>query len=163
MISAFAFVKVNAQNNLQKINLENQKIVDESSPEEINFMYVTRTGSVFLFSNIRKSHRLFGYGKPNVKSEKLILFSVFTNDVENNPFQCKFGSYYESSAMKSKGLQLKFIKFQGDFAEMEIQRTFSETTEESLRASEKNNSVQNVNKTKVYFWKKYIKIDKTPK
>jgi hypothetical protein len=38
---------------------------------------------------------------------------VFTDDVENNPFGCKLGAYYETAGMDK--LTLKFISSNGNF------------------------------------------------
>jgi 5-hydroxyisourate hydrolase-like protein (transthyretin family) len=72
-------------------------------PEDLTKAYVRLSegdSTIYVTANIRKDHRIFGYAKPNIKSEKLILFSVFTNDVEGNPFHCKLGAYYETSGYK---------------------------------------------------------------
>ncbi|MGI4741192.1 MAG: hypothetical protein ACRYG7_38990 [Janthinobacterium lividum] len=67
-----------------------------------------KTKSFSLVANIREDHQIFGYATPNVHSEKLILFSVFTNDVKNNPYHCPLGAYYETSDLKS-GDDIRFV------------------------------------------------------
>ena len=76
--------------------------------EYLNKLEVSkRDGSVRLYSDIKKDHRIFGYEKPNVQSKKILLFSVFTFDVKDNPCNCEFGSYYETSSMKD--IKLKYV------------------------------------------------------
>ena len=48
----------------------------------------------YLTANMRSDHRIFGFSKPSHNSNLMILFSIYTNDVENNPFSCLLGSYY---------------------------------------------------------------------
>lgn len=73
--------------------------------------------SVFLVANIKTDYKIFGYKNPDLHSKKLILFSVFTNDVENNPHKCELGSYYQTSDMENMHLKYigndeKFVKIQ---------------------------------------------------
>ena len=72
-----------------------------------------RDSSITLIANMRQDHRFFGYAKPDVASERLILLSIFTNDVENNPFGCQLGAYYGTSNMEN--LQLKYTATEGNF------------------------------------------------
>lgn len=72
-----------------------------------------RDSSIILIANMRQDHRFFGYAKPDVTSERLILLSIFTNDVENNPFGCQLGAYYGTSDMEN--LQLKYTATEGNF------------------------------------------------
>lgn len=69
--------------------------------------------SIYLNANMRIDHRIFGYSKPDVKSDRLILLSIFTNDVENNPFKCKLGAYYEMPSVKD--LKLRYIGIYKNF------------------------------------------------
>lgn len=136
----FSLADINAQTkyDLKKIETENQKSVDEATPDFLNFMWISKNGEAHLYSDIKKDHRIFGYEKPYANSKKLILFSVFTNEVEGNPFRCPFGSYYETAAMKN--IQLKYLKTKGSFAEMELTKDGKSVL--------------------VYFLKKYIKFTK---
>lgn len=72
---------------------------------------------ISIYQSWKKDFRIFGYKLPNAKSEKLILFSPFTDEVENNPFQSKFGSHYDYVSFKPK---MKFIKYENDFAKIKI-------------------------------------------
>ena len=72
---------------------------------------------ISIYQSWEKDFRIFGCKLPNAKSEKLILFSPFTDEVENNPFQCKFGSHYDYVSFKPK---MKFIKYENDFAKIKI-------------------------------------------
>lgn len=139
LILLFGLTETNAQPtpNLKKIEIENQRSVDEAGPESRNYMFISDKGQVHLYSNIRYEHRMFGYAKPDTKSKRLILFSVYTNDVEGNPFNCPFGSYYETAGMEK--ILLTYLKTTGRFAEMNLCR--------------------NGKNTKVYFLKKYIRFE----
>lgn len=55
------------------------------------------TKEFYLRADIKKEHKFFGYSMPTKKSTRLICFSVFTNDVKDNPFKCLLGAYYESN------------------------------------------------------------------
>lgn len=74
--------------------------------------------SLMVYENIRADYRIFGYQKPDTNSLKMIFFSVFTTDVEDNPYQCTYGSYYSSSGMKD--LEIKYVKHVGDFIEANL-------------------------------------------
>jgi hypothetical protein len=98
--------------SIEKVN--NERIVASG-------VYITKAivflkegdSTINLIANIRQDHRIFGYAKPDIKSERLLLLSVFTDDVENNPFGCKLGAYYETAGMGE--LTLKFISSNGNF------------------------------------------------
>ena len=94
--------------------------------------------TIDLTANIRQDHRIFGYAKPDIKSERLLLLSVFTNDVENNPFGCKLGAYYDTGGMDE--LTLKYISTNGNFVK--------------ATAIDKTN-----NSTTIYFEKKWIDFE----
>jgi uncharacterized protein (UPF0210 family) len=94
--------------------------------------------TINLTANIRQDHRIFGYAKPDIKSERLLLLSVFTNDVENNPFSCKLGAYYDTGGMDE--LTLKYISTTGNFVK--------------ATATDKTN-----NSTTIYFEKKWIDFE----
>ena len=80
----------------------------------------------------------FGYAKPDIKSERLLLLSVFTIDVENNPFGCRLGAYYDTGGMDE--LTLKYNSTTGDFVK--------------ATAIDKAN-----NSTTIYFEKKWIEFE----
>jgi uncharacterized protein YecT (DUF1311 family) len=69
-------------------------------------------------ANIKKNHRIFGYKEKDIYSEKMILLSIFTNEVENNPFECKYGAFYDTNGMKE--ISLKYISNEGKFLKIEI-------------------------------------------
>jgi len=71
-----------------------------------------------LSANMKLDHRIFGYSKPNTQSKKLLLLSIFTNDVENNPFKCELGAYYDTNRMEN--MDLKFIQSIKDFVEVTV-------------------------------------------
>lgn len=84
--------------------------------DHLNKLQVSKRDSmVSLYSDIKRDHRIFGYEKPNLQSEKMILFSVFTFDVKGNPCNCPLGSYYQTAPndtyqLKYTGKEKSFIK-----------------------------------------------------
>lgn len=87
--------------------------------DNLNKLQVTKQDSIVrLYSNIRHDHRIFGYEKADLKSRKKILFSVFTFDVEGNPCNCVFGSFYETSSMK--GITMKYVGKKKSFVKVEL-------------------------------------------
>ena len=58
---------------------------------------------------------IYGYKLPNLKSEKLICFSSFTSDVENNPHKCVLGAYYETG-----DLSIEYIINEGNFVKLKL-------------------------------------------
>jgi hypothetical protein len=98
--------------SIEKVN--NERIVASGVYITKAIIYLNEGDSTInLIANIRQDHRIFGYAKPDIKSERLLLLSVFTDDVENNPFGCKLGAYYETAGMDK--LTLKFISSNGNF------------------------------------------------
>lgn len=101
-----------------KINLDSLDKANESqlTPYEDYWNKISvqnQDSTLWLNSEMRLDHRIFGYKKPNVKSQRLIFLSVFTNDVEGNPFQCKYGSYYSTTLGEER--ELKYISKENDF------------------------------------------------
>jgi hypothetical protein len=104
---------VNHKTNLDSIEATNNASV-KASGNKVTKAYVTsQDSSIDLTANIRLDHRFFGYANPDIKSERLLLFSVFTNDVEKNPFGCKLGSYYDTRGMQN--IKLKYLETAGNF------------------------------------------------
>lgn len=73
------------------------------SPPEINeeamqkAVIAVRDSTFHVYNNIRADYRIIGYERPDTSSRKMVLFSVFTSDVEGNPFRCPYGAYYDSA------------------------------------------------------------------
>ena len=126
--------------NLDSIDRINNESVMASGNDITRAFVFLKDGdsSISLTANIRKDHRVFGYAKPDIKSERLLLLSVFTNDVEHNPFGCRLGSYYDTGGMED--IKLKYLgKVDGFIKAVAI---------------EKSN-----NKTILYFEKKWIEFE----
>uniref|UniRef100_UPI00404A8A1E hypothetical protein n=1 Tax=Fulvivirga sp. TaxID=1931237 RepID=UPI00404A8A1E len=84
--------------------------------EEVNTAYVflSKGDSSFqITADMRMDHHFFGYAAPNLNSEKLILFSIFTDEVDNNPNNCRLGAYYDTNSLQK--LTLKYCSPIGDF------------------------------------------------
>lgn len=114
-------------NSLDSIDKANNESV-LASGDDITKVYVNASdSSMFLAANIRRDHRIFGYAQPDIHSKRLFLLSVFTNDVENNPFGCELGAYYDTGDMQD--LSLKFVAKAGDFIKaVAINKESKETT-----------------------------------
>ena len=128
-----------SSNKLDSIEKANNKSVIASGSNVTKAYIFLKNGdsTISLTANIRQDHRIFGYSRPDIKSKRLLLLSVFTDDVENNPFGCKLGSYYDTSRMDD--LTLKYL----------------ETLENFVKAV----AIDKTNhKTILYFEKKWIVI-----
>ncbi len=128
------------QTKLDSIEKSNNESVIASGKDITTAFVFLKNGdsTISLTVNIRKDHRIFGYAKPDIKSERLLLLSVFTNDVENNPFDCKLGAYYDTGGMDE--LTLKYNSKTGNFIKV-------------IATDKENNS------TTIYFEKKWIKFE----
>ena len=58
---------------------------------------------------------IYGYKFPDLKSEKMICFSSFTSDVDNNPHKCVFGAYYTTV-----DLNIEYITIEGNFVKLKF-------------------------------------------
>ncbi|MCH5598647.1 hypothetical protein [Niabella ginsengisoli] len=125
---------------LDSIEKENNESVVASGDNITKAFVFLKDGdsTINLTANIRQDYRIFGYAKPDIKSERLLLLSVFTNDVENNPFGCNLGAYYETGGMDE--LTLKYISTTGNF----VKATATDKTS---------------NSTTIYFEKKWIEFE----
>ena len=94
------------------------KIVEEIDSQYSGKAFIEKDNSVWMTADIKKDHRIFGYKNKDIYSEKMILLSVFTNEVENNPFSCKYGAFYDTNGMK--GVSLTYISNEGEFLKFEI-------------------------------------------
>lgn len=97
-----------------------------------------RDSSIILTANMKLDHKIFGYDKSDRNSQKIILISIFTNDVEGNPFKCPSGAYYQTSDMTN--MELKYVSTEMQYIKANVIKT------------------DNIQRT-VYFDKKWIKFD----
>jgi hypothetical protein len=98
---------------LDSLDIENNRQV-KLAGENITKAYIYMNDSILnLWSDIRSDYRFFGYEKADTLSKRLIFFSVFTNDVKNNPFNCKLGAYY--SMPNRDKLLIKYEAIQGAY------------------------------------------------
>ena len=109
-----------ANNSLKLDNIDkenpNNLTVDE---DYIQKATVSKSdSSIWLTANMKLDHRIFGYDKPDTTSRKMILISIFTNDVEGNPFKCPFGSYYQTSDMTD--MEIKYVCKDGKFIKANV-------------------------------------------
>lgn len=94
------------------------KIIEEIDSDNMEKAYIEKDGSIWMTVNMKKDHRIFGYKEKNIYSMKMILFSIFTNEVKNNPFDCKYGAYYDTNGMGD--LNLRYIGSEDDFLRIAI-------------------------------------------
>lgn len=86
---------------------------------QMNKASVSRKDStIWLSAQMRLDHRIFGYERPDTNSKKMILLSIFTSDVKENPYKCPYGAYYETNEMN--GLKLKLRSNGDQFAEISV-------------------------------------------
>jgi hypothetical protein len=130
-----------AKNNAQldSIDRANEQMILASGDDITRAMVFLKDGdsTIHLTANMKRDHRIFGYIQPDIRSERLLLLSVFTNDVDQNPFGCKLGAYYDTGGMD--GWVLKYISTAGNFVK--------------VSATDKNKQL-----TTVYFEKKWVDI-----
>lgn len=98
-------------------NAKGENYNDEDYLTKATVSLSTGDSTIDLVANIRKDHRIFGYAKPDTNSERLLVLSVFTDDVENNRHKCRLGAYYQTSGMED--LRLKYILRTKDFIKAE--------------------------------------------
>jgi hypothetical protein len=107
---------------------------------DVNRATISLKDSILLISSSKfRDHRFFGYSKPDIHSKRMVLFSIFTNDVEGNPYHLPYGAFYNSNDMES--IQVKYFNDEGAFAKFTIL---------------KNNKPQDT----VYIEKKWIEFEK---
>lgn len=105
--------KTSVFSKLDSIDFNNNKSILDSG-ENITKAYIYLQDSLFdLRADMRKDHRFFGYAKPDSTSKKLLIFSIFTDDVDNNPFGYELGAHYDMT--DTNGLQIKYHGSVGDF------------------------------------------------
>lgn len=93
--------------------------VPEINEEAMQRAVINKSDSSFtVYNNIRADYRIIGYQLPDTSSKKIVLFSVFTADVENNPSRCPYGSYYGSPGKED--LEIKYIGDQENFVKGSI-------------------------------------------
>ena len=66
---------------------------------------------------------IYGYKLPDLKSEKMICFSSFTSDVDNNPHKCVLGAYYETG-----DLNIEYITIEGNFVKLKFKEEGKQDT-----------------------------------
>ena len=81
-----------------------------------NLAVIDRSGSLMVYPDRTRDHRIYGYARPNTGAKKLLILSSFTADVSGNPYGCHLGAYYSSDDMDE--LELKVSRFTGPWAEV---------------------------------------------
>jgi hypothetical protein len=127
----------NQFSSLDNIDRANEESVINAGENITKAYVISSDSSINLTANIKADHRIFGYEKPDKNSKRLLLISVFTNDVEGNPFGLELGAYYDTGSMDN--LKLKYEETVGDFV--------------------KASAIGNNKVTTIYFEKKWIAFD----
>lgn len=100
------------------IDKANARIISQDG-KYIQKATIDKTDStIWLTGNMRRDHRIFGYAKPDIKTKKMILLSIFTTDVKDNPFNCAYGAWYQTTDMDD--MSLKFSGVTGIFIKVKI-------------------------------------------
>lgn len=112
--------RVKEMTRLDSIEMENNKSVLASGDDITKAYFPLNSGdsTMYLTAYMRKDHRFFGYAHPDIHSDRLILFSIFTNDVQDNPFKCRYGAYYQ--IVPSDSLHIKYLSADSNFVRTEL-------------------------------------------
>lgn len=94
------------------------KLKHELDPTHNSKAYIEKDSTIWIPQSINRDHKIFGYQEKNSSSKKLILISVFTKDVENNPCDCEYGSYYHTQSMGD--FKLKYLSTENEFMKIDI-------------------------------------------
>lgn len=121
---------------LDSMDLDHAKSI-RTTGDLITKAYI-QDSMLYLDANMRKDHRIFGYAQPDTLSERLFLLSVFTNDIEKNPFELPLGAYYELDSYHP--LRIQYHDHDADFIEA--------TATDSLGK-----------KVKLYFERKWVQLE----
>jgi hypothetical protein len=106
------------------ITLVETKVSESLFPDEIDMdniqkATISKSDSIIrLTANMRLDHRIIGYNKPDTNSEKMILLSIFTRDVKDNPLKCSYGAYYSTNDMENA--KLKYLEDSGSFVKASL-------------------------------------------
>ena len=102
---------------LDSLDIANKKSITDN-PYLFNKAYISPTDSIVgVGADMKKDHRFFGYEKPDTTSKRVILFSIFTSDVDGNPFDMELGSHYDTNSIED--FTLKFLSDDGQFSKIE--------------------------------------------
>lgn len=107
----------NEMANTQPILVEEPKEteIQDGNENYLQKAVIDKDSLITVYQNIRADYRIFGYKAPDTNARKLLLFSVFTKDVEGNPHQCLYGAYYYSGVMED--IKMKYIGQTDSFVE----------------------------------------------
>jgi hypothetical protein len=130
--------ETNLQSQLDSIDIANTQSV-LASGENVTKAYINQeTDELSFWADMKKDHRFFGYAQPDTASKRLLLFSIFSNDVEGNPFQLPLGAYYDTRDLEDRSIA--YLGQKGDFIHTQIEDEQGE-------------------KTDLYFEKKWVVLD----
>lgn len=119
--NAKSILKDTVKSSQAKIEEPEEGLLDKLHEDFIQKAVISKSdSSLTIYQNIRDDYRIFGYQEPDTNSRKLLLVSVFTSDVEGNPYNCVYGSYYGSGAMQD--MKMKYTRAIGGFVEVNLIR-----------------------------------------
>jgi len=81
---------------------------------------IEKDSTIWIMATMEKYYKIFVYETPSIKAKKLFLFSVFTKDVEGNPSNCTYGSFYDTSGMDRLKITLKYTSDTLNFMKLAI-------------------------------------------
>lgn len=82
-----------------------------------NLPVVNRTKKTFslYMDNGDDTPLIYGYESATTSSKKMICFSSFTADIENNPHKCVLGAYYHSEE-----ITIEYLNVEGEFVKLQF-------------------------------------------
>jgi len=130
---------IKAAGDLPDTTKKGRYVPPQISEEAMQRAVISKRDSILhVYSNIRADYRIIGYELPDTSTRKMVLFSVFTSDVKDNPFNCIYGSYYDTA----QGDEL-VIKYTGEWGSF-IKATISGSSKKPAT---------------VYFQKEWVEFD----
>lgn len=79
----------------------------DSKPENTKAYINLQDSSFSMRAVMKKDHKFYGFANADTNSTPLILFSIFTSDVDGNPEALRLGSFYDTQDAEEAGIILK--------------------------------------------------------
>ena len=104
--------------NTDSIDSANAAVIAFAGGDVQKAIISKEDSSIDLTANMRRDHRFFAYAMPDTASRRMLLLSVFTNDVDGNPYCLPLGAYYQTNDMGE--MQLKHAGEEKDFIKASV-------------------------------------------
>ena len=79
----------------------------DTKPENTKAYINLQDSSFSMRADMKKDHKFYGFANADTNSTPLILFSIFTSDVDGNPEALSLGSFYDTQDAEEAGIILK--------------------------------------------------------